>query len=281
MGNVIVKTLVFIVNFILWICGILLIVFGAIAVGDPDTMISILNLIPGVAFVTAIIDVYPLFEGVAIFMIVLGSLLFLFGGVGCHGAYKMHKRMIMHYWLLLIVGVLTEVALIIYAAVFPPTMNTYVQDQMFDMLNTTFEPVQISGTNVTYNTNISGAWEALQSQTHCCGVFGYEDYSTFSWDVVPQYPTPHLLPPTCCVSTQTDGSNVSSTSQWSNLTACLGSTSPTNYYKQGCWEVAINLVWQFDYIAIGISGALMVAQLFGIMLTVHTWHRLVREEGGM
>jgi len=123
----------------------------------------------------------------------------------------------------------------------------------------------------------------LQSQTECCGVVDYTDYSNFTWATVAEYPEPHLLPPTCCVSTQDDGLNVTSTNQFRSLSQCLSTAVPTPgyYYQQGCWRVAINMVWQFDYIAIGISGALMVTQLFGIMLTVHTWHRLVREEGGM
>jgi len=284
MAQIIVKTLVFIINFLLWVCGILLIVFGGIALGDPDQIINVLNMIQGVNMITPLIDIYPLFEGVAIFMIVLGSLLFLFGGIGCHGAYRMHKRMIMNYWILLIVGVLTEIALIIYAAVFPPTMNAYVQDQLMMSLHNDFEPVTISGSSVTYSTNYTaGAWEALQSQTECCGVYNYTDYSNFIWSTVSEYPQPHLLPPTCCKSDRTDGQNVSSTNQFLNLDKCLNTTLPTPgyYYQQGCWEVAINMVWQFDYIAIGISGALMLTQLIGIMLTVNTWHRIVREEGGM
>jgi len=39
------------------------------------------------------------------------------------------------------------------------------------------------------------------------------------------------------------------------------------------------MVWQFDYIAIIIAACLMAAQLIGIVLTAHQWHKLVREGG--
>jgi len=207
----IVKVAVTIINFALWICGILLIVFGAIALGSPYTIITILNVIPGVASVTAIFNPYYLFEGMAIFMIVLGSLLFLFGGVGCHGVWKLNKRMMCNYWILLIVGVLTEIAIIIYGAVYPPTVNTYVQQQLYGGLES-FQAVTFNGGAVVYSPNTTAAgWEILQSQ--------------------------------------------------------------------GCWENVINMVWQFDYIAIIIASCLMAAQLIGIVLTAHQWRKMVKEGG--
>lgn len=69
--------------------------FGGLAVGSPVTIINLLDLIPGVSVVTNIFNVEPLFEGVADFMLTLGSVLFLFGGIGCYGVSKTSKRMIM------------------------------------------------------------------------------------------------------------------------------------------------------------------------------------------
>jgi len=280
MFELILKVVVTIVNFALWICGILLIVFGAIALGSPSTIISILNVIPGVGIVVDIIDVYPLFEGMAIFMVVLGSLLFLFGFVGCHGVWKMHKRMMCHYWILLIVGVLTEIAIIVYGAVFPPTMDSYVQTQMYDSLNTTFQAVNIlSNGTVIYSSNTqAAAWEMLQSQTQCCGVLGHSDYATFNWTQTTGY-NPQALPPTCCTTRNPYGMNISSTNQFVNLNLCANSASPQDYWPVGCWNNVIDLVWQFDDIAIIIASILMALQLVGIVLTAHQWHKLVRESG--
>jgi len=274
----IVKLLVFLVNIVIWACGILMIVFGSIALASPSTIISVFNMITGGWVVVNLINVSPLFEGVAIFMIVLGSLVFLFGFVGCHGAFKMHKRSLQSYWILLILSVLTEIAIIIYAAVFPPTMNTYVQTELLTSLKSTFEPVTISGTTVTYSTNVEAAsWEMLQSQTQCCGAKNYTDYSTFPWNNVTSIPSLNIIPPTCCMSTRYNGQNITNTIQFINSTACLDSKPPQVYYTQPCWLVVINMVWQFGYLAIGLAVSLMVVQLFGIVITVHTWHKMERE----
>jgi len=282
MGGFIVKLVVFIINFVLWISGILLIVFGAIAIGSPSTIISILNIIPGVDVVTDIFNPSSLFKGMAIFMIVLGCLLFLFGGIGCHGIWKMHKRMMCNYWIMLILGVLTEIAIIIYGAVYPPTVNTYVQETLFASLNSTFEPVTIlPNDTVQYSTNTqAAAWEMLQSETQCCGVYGYQDYLHFYWTRPSGYGNA-TVPPTCCMSSLSEGQNLTALSQIQNVTGCLGSTTlqAGTYWGQPCWLNVINMVWQFDYIAIIIASCLMAAQLIGIVLTVHVWHKLVREDG--
>jgi hypothetical protein len=270
--GLLVKLLVFIVNIVIWVCGILMIVFGSIALASPSTIISVFNIITGGWVVVNLFDVNPLFEGVAIFMIVLGSLVFLFGFVGCHGAFKMHRMSLMNYWILLILSVLTEIALIIYAAVFPPTMNNYVQTQLVTSLTTNFEPVTISTSGqVTYSSNNKAAsWEMLQSQTQCCGAKGYGDYATFTWGPVTNVLSINLIPPTCCTSRTYNGQNITSTTQFVNLNSCLTTNPPTFYYSQPCWLVVINMVWQFGYLAIGLAVSLMVVQLFGIVITVHT-----------
>jgi len=282
MGGLLVKILVFIVNIVLWASGILLIVFGSIALASPVTIVNLLNLIPGVSVVTAVYDVTALFEGVAIFMIVLGSLLFLFGGIGCCGAFKMHKRMIMNYWIMLILGVLTEIGLIVYAAVFPPTMYQSVQAGLFASLKQNFEPVTIlSNGTVIYNpTSTVAAWEELQSQSHCCGAYNSTDYVTYNAWQGSNY-AGALLPPTCCTSTLNVGVNVTNINQFVEFPDCMytNGSLANNFYSEGCWNPVVNMIWQFDYISIIISSCLMATQILGIILTVHTWHKMVREDG--
>jgi hypothetical protein len=282
MKHIIAKILIFIINLVLWASGIILIVFGSLALASPTTIVNLLDMISGVSNVTNLIDVTWLLEGMAIFMIVLGSLLFLFGGVGCGGAFRMHKRMIMNYWLMLILGVLTEIGAIVYGAVYPPTMNTWVQQQLNSSLRSEFVPVTISGTKIIYSNNISASsWEMLQVQTQCCGASGISDYAAFTWAKPSAYPNA-TIPPSCCVSNQTAGTLFYSTSDFVDLSSCLSAPPASgSYYKPGCYNVVIDMLWQFDNIAIIIAACLMAAQLLGIMLTVHVWHRMVREDGHM
>jgi hypothetical protein len=278
--ELLVKVVVTIVNFALWISGILLIVFGSIALADPDTMVTILNLIPGVFIVTDLFNPYLLFEGMAIFMIVLGSLVFLFGFIGCHGVWRLNKRVMCHYWIFLIVGVGTEIGIIVYGALFPPAMDVYVQQQLNEsLIASNYQSLTISPNgSVTYSTNQqAAAWELLQSQTHCCGVFNYTDYQNVDWTSQPGYM--NIVPPSCCSTGLATGFNITNSTQFTDLGSCANSSSPTNVWGIGCWNNVIDMVWQFDYIAIIIAACLMAAQLIGIALTAHQWHKMVRESG--
>jgi len=281
MAHLIIKILIFIVNFVLWASGILLIVFGGLALGDPVVIINLLSLISGVAVVTNLINVYPLFEGLAIFMCVLGSLLFLFGGIGCHGAFTMHKRMIMNYWIMLILGVLTEIALIIYGAENPYSEVSYIQTSLHTSLVSGFQPVSINAGLVTYSSNTTAAsWEMLQSQTKCCGAYSSLDYMNFTnsyWEYVSGS---QEVPPTCCQTSLSSGTNITSITQFLNLNLCQDTGSPAYTYTSGCYNNVVEMVWQFNYIAIIIASCLMATQLIGIVLTVHHWHRMVRDDGG-
>jgi len=269
------KILVFTVNFVLWASGILLIVFGGIALGSPSTIVSLLDLISGVSNITVLLNVGSLLEGMAIFMIVDGSLLFLFGGVGCHGILLKHRHTLMSYWLMLILGILTEIGVIIYGAVYPPTAQSWIQSQLNASLTSSFEPVTIINDTVSYyeQTSDAGAWEYLQDQTQCCGAYGYMDYQQFSWNLT-GYPNA-TVPPSCCQSNLQQGQLVYSTSDYKNFNDCIAGAG--SMYTQGCYNIAMEMLWNFEYIAMIIAGCLIATQIIGTVITVHTWHKMMRE----
>jgi len=279
---VIAKILVFIVNFVLWVSGILLIVFGSIALASPSTIVNLLNLINGVSNITILVNVGNLLYGMAVFMIVDGCVLFLFGGVGCHGILLKHKTSLMSYWLMLLLGILTEIGVIIYGAVYPPTAQSSIQSQMFSSLSTgQFAPVNISsGGALVYNSqaSVSGAWEYLQSQTQCCGAYGFTDYLNFTW-TIPGFVNsqPALAPPTCCKSTVAPGTFVQDIIQLPGYPTCITAPTVNNVYSLGCYNVAMDMLWNFNYIAIIIASCLIATQLIGTIITVHTWHKMMRD----
>jgi hypothetical protein len=274
-----IRIILFALNLAIWVSGVLLLVFGAIAVGNPDTMVTILNIIPGVSGITILIDVAPLFQGVAIFMIVLGSVLILFGFVGFHGAARSHKHSLFLYSLLSLAGMLTEIALIIYAALYSNSSSAtdYINTQMLSSLNTSFAPVTFKSGTIVYaqNGTQANAWEVLQAQSDCCGAIGPQDYDTAaSWQAIQGNNT---LPPTCCKTNVKLGVLPTSESNFVDLNSCQSETS--EYYTIGCNKNVQNMVYEFDLISIIISACLLAAQLVAIIFTCHSWHKMYREEG--
>jgi len=265
MANALGRILIAIGNFVLWASGILLLVFGAVALGSPSSIIVILNLISGVEVVTNLIDIQPLFNGVAIFMVVLGSILFLFGIAGAAASGSNQKPALMLYWILLIIGVLVEIALIIYSALFPASANPYIQKELFASLTVDFQPVNVaSDGSITYSEDLkASSWEVLQSQSHCCGAYEPNDYKNFTH---PSY----VIPPTCCISNLTVGVNLTSTNDLTNYAQCK-SGELAYVYLEGCWHNVGNMVWNFDLISIIICSCLIVVQLLLIPITVKQW----------
>ena len=288
---IIAKILVFTINFVLWASGILLIVFGSIALASPSTIVNLLDLINGVSNITPLINVGSILEGMSIFMIVLGSLLFLFGGVGCHGFHRMHKRLIMNYWIMLILGILTEIGVIIYGGVYPNTAVGSIKTQMYGHFPE-FQPVNITDDgSISYSTSqIPEAWEKLQAQTQCCGVVAPSDYSLyFSPDnfTITNYPDPMYVPPSCCaINPQliSAGNLPPTIKDYQNFLGCIYNNATTSsnlpyYYTKGCYNIAMEMLWNFNYIAMIIAGCLIAVQILGAILTIHTWHRMFREDG--
>jgi len=265
MANALNRLLIGLGNFVLWASGILLLVFGAVALGSPSSIVRILNLIPGVSNVTNLINIQPLFNGVSIFMIVVGSLLFLFGIAGAAATGSNNKAALMLYWILLILGVLVEIALIIYAALF--NADSYIKQELYTSLVTFFQPVQVaSNGDVTYSSNLTAAsWELLQSQSHCCGSYAPTDFRNLTPPYINSYP------PTCCTSNLTLGVNISNVySDLKDYDQCVSGV--VNYfYTEGCWHNVANMVWNYDLISIIISACIIAVQLLLIPVTIRQW----------
>jgi hypothetical protein len=279
MADFIEKLLIFTVGFVLWVSGVLLIVFGSIALASPDTIISLLNLIDGVSYVTSIFDVMPLFEGVAIFMIVLGSFLFVVGAVG--GGVLRMKKVRFGYIAGMTCAILTEIALIIYACVYPGTTKDWIQEQMKGTLPS-FESVQIKNStgdimyaDVTTDT-VAYGWQHLQFQTQCCGVLSPMDFKGYSqWErnyTVYGAVYNVTFPPSCCTVQSTFvGQAPTNVKQLTDYAACFRATEMDARYisDQTCTDVVMRMLWEFNYISIIIASCLIATELIGIALTAH------------
>jgi hypothetical protein len=69
----------------LQLCGVLLLAFGIMGVASPQTLTYLLDLIPGVYNVATIINIPQLLINTSVYMIILGSVMIVFGFAGCFG----------------------------------------------------------------------------------------------------------------------------------------------------------------------------------------------------
>jgi len=280
-SRAIAKILLFVFNLLFFTCGVLLLSFGIAGIADPNGLAGFIASIPGVRNMLLVINIPVVILNSAIFMIVLGSILILFGFLGCAGAGCLLKPLLFFYWLLLLLVLLAEIALIIYAAVSPSKAEAQVQNLMYVSLEKNFNPVTIGGENrsVTLPTNlVSVAWVSMQFQVPCCGVYNYSDYSQqlFQWDNrYTVYNGNQLqtiiakVPPSCCAVTSKSDSLPSNTTLFVNLPECLQGFSA--YNTQGCYKAVSQLVTQYSYIPIGICIAVIIFEAVCITCAIYLW----------
>ncbi|XP_063811544.1 leukocyte surface antigen CD53 [Pseudophryne corroboree] len=107
--------------------------------------------------------------------IFLGCIIMVFGFLGCMGAIKENKCLLLTFFILLLLILLTEVTLAIILFIYERELAPYVQKQ----LTSSFEEHR------AINNQNSTIWDTLQSSLKCCGINGSKDWG-------------NSIPPSCC-----------------------------------------------------------------------------------
>ncbi|XP_066456119.1 leukocyte surface antigen CD53-like [Eleutherodactylus coqui] len=107
-------------------------------------------------------------------LILFGCVIMVFGFIGCMGAIKENKCLLLTFFILLLLILLIEVILAIVLFVYEKEIDPYITEQ----LTISFEDHKQKRDNST-------VWDDLQRRFQCCGINGSSD-----WD--------ENIPPSCC-----------------------------------------------------------------------------------
>lgn len=153
-----IKYLMFVFNFIFVICGLVLIIVGALVTSPNYT--QFLNS----KYVTA-----------PVILIVVGVVIFLVAFLGCCGAVKENHCMVMTFGLLLFLIVIVELAGGITAYMYRSEVKDFLKQNMNSSI-------------AQQKKDAVKTWDEMQSKWHCCGVDGPQDYVANNVSI----------PTTCC-----------------------------------------------------------------------------------
>ncbi|KAM6233512.1 CD63 antigen isoform 1-T4 [Porphyrio hochstetteri] len=162
-----VKFLVFIFNFIFWVCGVALIVIGIYAqvgLGQPLAVSS------------------SSASSTPIAILVLGIIIFFISFFGCCGAWKESYCMVTTFAVLLSIIFLVEIAAAIAGYVFKDKVRSVLEDGLWNAVRTYGE-----------DEALTEAMDELQRDFMCCGVNNYTDWST-----VEAFRANSSVPRSCC-----------------------------------------------------------------------------------
>jgi len=162
------QCLLFIFNFLFFICGIALCAAGGYVLATP--YLPIPKVETGV--------------GLAIFLIVLGALIFIFGFFGCCGAIKESPCMLNTFAVLLALVLLLQFAGGITAFVKRNAIKDAIKKEFVDSMI----PKYVPGGNDT----VTEAWDGVQTKLKCCGYVGPDD-----WKLNTVLPS-GSVPDSCC-----------------------------------------------------------------------------------
>ncbi|XP_050770134.1 CD63 antigen [Gymnogyps californianus] len=162
-----VKFLVFVFNFIFWVCGVALIAIGIYAQ-------VALNKALAVSSASA--------SSTPIAILVLGIIIFFISFFGCCGAWKESYCMVTTFAVLLSIIFLVEIAAAIAGYVFKDKVRSVLEDGLWDAMRKYGE-----------DEPLTEAVDELQMDFACCGANNYTD-----WATIERFRVNDTVPRSCC-----------------------------------------------------------------------------------
>ncbi|XP_066466374.1 tetraspanin-4 isoform X4 [Tiliqua scincoides] len=201
-----IKYLMFVFNLLFWLggCGILGVgIWLAVTQGNFATLSSS----------------FPSLSA-ANLLIITGTFVMVIGFVGCIGAIKENKCLLLTFFIMLLIIFVLELTFVILFFVYTDKIDKYAQRDLKKGLH-------LYGTDG--NIGLTNAWSIIQTDFRCCGVSNYTD-----WFEV--YNTTRV-PDSCCLE----------------FSENCGLHSPGTWWKAPCYET-VKIWLQENLLAVGIFG---------------------------
>ncbi|XP_047428104.1 tetraspanin-4 [Mugil cephalus] len=112
-------------------------------------------------------------------LLVAGGITMVTGFLGCLGALKEQRSLLVMFFVILLLLVLTEVALVLVVHIFHDELNTKAQDKLKEGIK-------------SYNSDpgLKKSWDSVQKMFKCCGVSNKTDWHNVMNET---------LPSSCCL----------------------------------------------------------------------------------
>lgn len=266
MAKFISKVLLFICNVVYFMAALAILVMGSMSLAGSTAIIDMLDLIQDTSTIVHILDWQTLTLPAAIYLTTLGSLAMLLSLLGCFGALKDNKIILIFFAVSKLCIILFNLALIMYNAIVPFHGQDQVTDLMQENLVANYQPLAINDDTgvITMPTQNSSAWywANMEFEQACCAAENYTDYAGVANGA---------LSPSCCmqINQYLVPDNMA---DFVNYTGCITSApSYTNY--RGCSYYVMTQLLGYRQVYILTAASFIALEVIIIVLTVRVSDR--------
>ncbi|CAJ1050112.1 tetraspanin-18-like isoform X2 [Xyrichtys novacula] len=222
------KFLMFIFNFFIFLGGSFLLSVGVWVLVDPMGFREIVAANP------------LLFTGVYV-ILAMGGMLFLLGFLGCCGAIRENKCLLLFFFTLILFIFLAELAAAVLAFLFREHLT---REYFSRELRRHYQ-----GHNST--DVFSSTWNAIMTTFHCCGVSGPQDFEESLFRLL--NPT-QLVPESCCQRSI-------------SVDQCVSGGTPFRHNK-GCYSAMVEYFQTYIYTAGALAIVVLTIELFAMIFAM-------------
>ncbi|KAK3548714.1 hypothetical protein QTP70_017269 [Hemibagrus guttatus] len=176
-------------------------------------------------------------------VIAIGAIVMVTGFLGCLGAIKENKCLLLSFFIVLLIILLAELILLILFFTFSDKVSENAKQDLKDGLSLYYSE---------NNVGLKNAWNIIQAEWKCCGVTGFTDWHEALKEKV--------VPDRCCQEHYQDcGRNVTN-----------------EFWKRGCFEKVEEWLDDNKHLLGTIAMCILVVQLLGMAFSMTLFHQIHR-----
>ncbi|NWX94972.1 TSN1 protein, partial [Nothoprocta ornata] len=191
---------------------------------------------------------------VSYFLIVIGAILLIIGFLGCCGAQKESKCLLMTFFTVVLIIFIAEVAAAVVALVYTGLAETLLTATVTPLLKEKFgkEP------------SLTQIWNVTMNELHCCGLNNYTDLTESPW--IEKY---HSYPAPCCSGKQPCNESLADRSdvppRSSSLFPC---------FLQGCFDQLLTEIRKNSGVVGGVAAGIAALEIASMVVSMYLYCRL-------
>ncbi|NXF08829.1 TSN1 protein, partial [Smithornis capensis] len=183
-------------------------------------------------------------------LIVIGSILLVIGFLGCYGAQKESKCLLMMFFSVVLIIFIAEVAVAVVALVYTSLAESLLTAVVTPILKEKYGVDKI----------FTHIWNATMTEVHCCGLNNYTDFNDSVW-----YETHGTFPAPCCDMLQPCNITAFPPLAHPDLCGCL---------LQGCFKQILEEIRTNAGVAGGVAAGIAALEIAAMAVAMYLYCRL-------